>query len=522
MQLRDVLLYVHSGKKTSIRKQDNRPYRTSRNLDFSKLVQPVFEDNPGLVDLYYEAWKLSWEHVLEREGTPSRCYLDEAFSPHTIWIWDSCFMSMFARYASQQFPVEGTLDNCYQILHEQQPSAINIQHPDNPPLFAWVEWQLYQITGNKERLHKLILDKAWLQKHYRFIENSRRWSVVRGANVRMSIRKENYGYLWHGTPSGMDNTPRGRNRYHDIYWLDLLAMQLLSAQYISRMAKELSEDQLAAEYKILAEEGTELQNRYYWDDEDGLYYDISRKNPRQQCKVKTPASFWPMLAGACRSDQALKMASHLESDGIFGGRFPWPSVSRDDPDYHASGHYWKGGIWLPLAYMGTQALKQYGFHDIADTTAERLLNNMYQTWQQFEPHSIWEAYAPEAHRPATTEHHRKEQLVRPDFCGWSALGPINMLIENVLGFENISAPERTIHWRIYQQCRHGLNNLSFGDTVTSLLYTHKPAPEISVTSNKPYTLKVFYRGEQRDFNITRGFQHIRLSENESNRVNRLP
>ena len=98
-------------------------------------------------------------------------------------------------------------------------------------------------------------------------------------------------------------------------------------------------------------------------------------------------------------------------------------------------------------------------------------------------HTIWECYSPTA--PAPSSNHGKR--VRPDFCGWSALGPISLFIENVLGFHDIDASSRTVRWDIRHDCRHGLNNLTFGDTTTDLLYD-PAASTVTVRSTAPYRL----------------------------------
>ena len=99
------------------------------------------------------------------------------------------------------------------------------------------------------------------------------------------------------------------------------------------------------------------------------------------------------------------------------------------------------------------------------------------------PGTIWECYSPS--EPAPSVHHGRR--VRPDFCGWSALGPISLFIENVLGFHDIDALSRTVRWDMRHSCRHGLENLSFGDTKTSLVYD-PASSEVKVRSDRPYTL----------------------------------
>lgn len=48
-------------------------------------------------------------------------------------------MMQYCTYGFQDFPGIQSLDNFYGPLHEGRSSSLVIQHPDNPPLFAWVE-----------------------------------------------------------------------------------------------------------------------------------------------------------------------------------------------------------------------------------------------------------------------------------------------------------------------------------------------------------------------------------------------
>ena len=81
--------------------------------------------------------------------------------------------------------------------------------------------------------------------------------------------------------------------------------------------------------------------------------------------------------------------------------------------------------------------------------------------------------------------HRKR--VRPDFCGWSALGPISLFIENVLGFYETDASNGTVRWNLHQDCTHGIRNLRFGDVVTDIIY-NADAGHVEIMSNEPYKL----------------------------------
>lgn len=472
-------------------------------FDKDLLPHPIYEGNSEFVNLYWKAWKFAWNHVLTNGNAPQSPYIDEALNENIIWIWDTCFMALYCRYGFRLFPSVESLNNFYFPLHEGIKSPLKIQHVDNPPLFAWVEYENFKLTGDTERLKWLLLEKKFLQRHYNFIENCKRYHLKKAGRVFTFARKREYGFQWKGVASGMDNTPRGRgNANRNMLWLDLLAQQGLSAKYIMLMANILGESSIYTKYETKYQEISKLLDQYYWNDEEGIYYDIHRKTPEQQIKVKTPATYWPMLAEMCKPSQAERLAAKVQDSNCFGGIPPWPSVSRDDPDFNPQGEYWRGGIWLPMAYMGTKALEKYGFFREARQTSINLLIHMLKTFQEYEPHTIWEVYSPTEVKPATYKDNK--QVYRPEFCGWSALGPISLFIENIIGIYEINAYHKQIKWNLQEEGRHGLINLQFGDINTDLIYDKR---EILVNSNKPYTLTV----NSKDFEIQSGEQLFKIS-----------
>jgi glycogen debranching enzyme len=186
----------------------------------------------------------------------------------------------------------------------------------------------------------------------------------------------------------------------------------------------------------------------------------------------------------------------------FGGKYPWPTVSRRDKDFNGEyGDYWRGGIWVPTAYMATKALEKYGYFNVADKNAYNLLKQMLATYKTYEPATIWECYNPSKPKPVQRVYKDHLEVVRPDFCGWSALAPISMLIENVLGFHNIDASTRTIEWRKYQKGIHGIRNLQFGEIKTDIIAYDS---HVEVSSNQKYTLII----NDKKYTINKGTQKI--------------
>lgn len=483
------------------------------------IPHPVCAAHPEFNDFYYKAWALAYDHIKHIPGMPQDPYMDEAFCATQVWIWDSCFMSLFCKYAGDVFPGVETLDNFYGVLHEGKklpkvmppkeepdwtgavfgtPYEIQVHIADNPPLFAWAEYENLLISGNTSRIKELLLERKILQKHYEWIEELSEKIIPDGVmnETWLIAEKDGSGYRWEGGRSGMDNTPRGRTGEHavgprpnnpNMLWIDAICQQALSAMMISKLFSAIGDEAQAAEWSTKYEAKKKTVNKLYFDEKDGFYYDIDRVS-HEFYKVPTIASYWTLTAGIAPEDRAESLVKQLEDPNKFGGKVPFVSLSRSDADYMPSGRYWRGGVWLPTAYATLRGLEKYGMIDLAHRTSRTLLEHMYRTYTDFEPHTIWEAYDPERYRAATIVEAEGVD-VRPDFCGWSALGPIAVYIEFVLGFHYINALENIVKWAKPNDASGeiGIRNLRFGDVVTDITAVDDTC---FVSSNAAYTLEV--------------------------------
>lgn len=472
-------------------------------FDKDLIPQPVFDKNPALIDLYWKTWELAYNHIKEQEGIPESPYMDEAFWDDTIWIWDTEFMVLFCKYAPNLFPGIESLNNFYKPILNKETSSLKIQHPDNPPFFAWVESDYYKLTNDKKHLKKLIEEDKFLQRHYDWFDSLNPKTKLHFRHANIEAKKKELGYKWGGIQSGMDNTPRGRDNQGNMLWVDAIAQQALSALYISRLAESVHDKKTASRFKKEYISKKEIINKYYWDEKDGFYYDLLESD-NSFIKVRTPASYWIMLAEIPSQVQAEKLLEYAKNPMEFGGKYPWPSVSRSDQDFNEDyGDYWRGGIWIPTAYMATKALEKYGFFEVADKNAYNLLLLMEDTYKTYKPSTIWECYNPSKPEPSQRVYGENLEVVRPDFCGWSALGPISMFIENVLGFHSINAETKTIEWRKHQEGKHGIRNLQFGEINTDIVANDN---QVEVISNANYTLKI----NGKAYKIKKGIQYIKL------------
>lgn len=482
----------------------------------SYLPRPVCEAHPEYAAFYQRTWELTRDHVKSIPGMPQDPYMDEAFCESQVWIWDTCFMSLFCKFAQEVFPGVETFRNFYEVIHNGKllpeiipterepfwtqttpgvPSNIKVHIADNPPLFAFGEYENALISGDREHLRKLLCEDGFLERHYEWFENRRKKEFIHGVLECSLLINEGIGYRWEGGRSGMDNTPRGRTGERaekerpnnpDMLWLDAICQQALSARLLAKMYRLIGEEEQAAVWQARFEEKRKTVNELYWDEEDGFYYDIDI-NTHAFYKVMTPASFWALTAGIASEEQARRMAEKIEDPRFLGGELPLVSLARSDADFSEQGKYWRGSMWLPTAYATLKGLAEYGLYEQAHRAACKIVAYMQKTYADFEPHTVWECYAPTGYEPGRQTDGLA--LCRPDFCGWSALGPISVYIEYVLGFHTVNAFDRVVKWAKPTDLgdRIGIENLRFGDTVTDIT---AEGSTVTVKSNAPYTLEI--------------------------------
>lgn len=485
--------------------------------DWKKYIPvPVCEEHPEYEEFYNKAWELAYDHIRDIPGMVQNPYMDEAFCATQIWIWDTCFMSLFCKYAREVFPGVETLNNFYGTLYEGkelpvimppenepvwtgavygQPYQIKVHITDNPPLFAWAEYENALMSGDLAYIKTLLYERQVLQKHYEWMENLHEMTESDKVLCPTCWIADPYGYKWEGGRSGMDNTPRGRAGEHakqerpnnpDMLWVDAICEQAMAANTIAKLYALVGDTKEEKNWKQKYEQKKKVIQELYWDEKDQFFYDIDC-NTHEFYKVKTIGSYWALTSETAKKEQAEALAAQMQNPETFGGCVPFVSLARNDGDYSSSGKYWRGAVWLPTAYAALKGFAAYGFYKEAQETALQLVDHMYKTYRDYAPHTIWECYHPEKHEPALDV--AEKHLVRKDFCGWSALGPIAVYIEFVLGFHTIDAFKKLVKWEKPDTFtkKIGIKNLHFGNIVTDIL---AEGDTCLVSSNEAYTLEI--------------------------------
>ena len=481
---------------------------STTKLDTSLIPAPVFEPEPGYVDLYWKAWELAYDHITTDDGAVQSPFMDEGRREGHISLWESAFTAQFTKYAPDMFPGIESLNEYYAQIHENATSSQTIEHKNNPPIIAWAEWEHFLMTGDVERAKWLLEEKAYLQKHFTWFHD----------NQQRQWNQWGKGYRWTHEASGMVNSPRGRfapgteavceggghawtcteqpsltyDSGDKFNWLDAIAQQCLSAKCIHLLALAIGNETLAAQWKETWEEYKTIIDEQYYHKGLGKYVDGSARTLSDPQIARTPATFWTLVSEAATTEHAgIAVDNMIFNQGFFGDAAPFPSLIAGDIDADIDGRGWRGGVYPPLVYMGIQGLQTYGYTAQAARLARNMVEHMYRTYVDFEPHTIWEAYSPTERKPSTDT--GGVDFVHSDYVGWSGLGPVSLFIEHVLGFHTIDAAARRVEWNLHWPDKHGIRRLSFGSVQTDILYE---SGTVTALTNEAYTLVI--NGEEHE------------------------
>jgi hypothetical protein len=482
---------------------------------FTGVPTIIYDEQPGYVDLYNAAWDMARAKITagKTENGFVTAYMDEGFNNH-IYQWDTCFMMFFGIYGGDDFPAMNSLDNFY-VKQRSNGYICRVQNEDtggdydpslsdpsvNPPLYAWIEWNYFRVTGDDSRL---LWALTHLDKYYQWLKNNTR-------------RKEGY-YFTSNLGSGMDNSPREGLAYG---WIDMTAQMALFAHYMQNMAEMVDMPVVSSNYQQEYTDLSELINRNMWDEEQQIYFDVKKKGALH--KKKTIASFWPLLAGIVPDTRANELVSHLENPNEFKTAHVFPTLSKDESEYDKKGYYWRGGVWAPTTFMAIKGLEYNGYLNLAYRSSLNHIDNMWKVFAEFVPDKkrlpykegnipfpahldgtkqIWELYSPEMQEPGTRWDNNF--YCRPEFVGWSGVGPIVLMIENVLGIipDTISG---SISWDIRSDKRHGVQGLLFDGRSVDLIMTglKDGVPQIEVKSDAVFTLFYTYKGSKYVLEVNR-------------------
>lgn len=454
--------------------------------DAEKLPQLIADNHPEWVAMYNRAWQLAFKNLRQPEPTSGFIanFIDPAFNANT-YLWDSCFMTLFGHYASDNFTFLNTLDNFYAKQHDDgficreinTYSGSNLFQPldprsTGPNIFAWTEWQHYQHNHDLDRLRRvfpvLIAHHLWW----------RDWRT-----------HPNGSYWTSGWGSGMDNQTRiPHSEYHHrgYAWIDANMQQALNCHVLIDIANKIGRDEFNTELLVEYEMLKTYINTHMWDETSGFYFDLAPDGHLSD--IKSIGAYWGLLSDVVPEKRAARMITHLHDQHSFNRPHRIPTQSYDSRDYNPYGGYWLGGVWSPTNYMVLQGLTKHGYHDLAFEIAYNHIENVAIVFKN--TGTLWENYSPEYEQPGKPS--------GKDFVGWTGLSAINIPIEHLLG---IRVNNGTLIWDIRLKERHGILNLTYQqDHKLNLICEHREhdddIPVLTISTRKPFVINVRWKTHQ--------------------------
>lgn len=453
------------------------------------LPQPFWRNHGTVIDCYWKAWELAFGNLrkpMAESGFVAN-YIDAAFND-CLFMWDSAFILLFARYGRRVFNFQRTLDNLYARQHPDGFICREIQECDGqdrfqrfdpastgPNIMPWTEWEYYCTSGDKERLANVF---PVLTAYHRWLRAYRTWPD---------------GTYWaSGWACGMDNQPRmpgnlSQEFYHGhLVWIDTCLQQILSARLILKMAEILGRRDEIVDFQNEMECLSCYINEHLWDDKSAFYYD--RYPDGRLSDVKTIGAYWALISEIVPKDRLEEFIWHLQNPEEFNRHHRVPTLSADHPEYKKEGGYWLGSVWAPTNYMVLKGLNQVGYHDLTHEIALNHLDNVVKVFEQ--TGTIWENYAPESFSPG--------KPAGKNFVGWSGLPPIAVLFEYIFGLQPDVQNSRLI-WDVRLLDEHGVSQYPFGNTGLINLrcaarLSVKERPVIKANSNIPLEIEIRWEG----------------------------
>lgn len=486
----------------------------------AKLPSPIYDENPLYVEMYWKTWELAFRNFYEpkpKSGFVTQ-FIDAAFNQN-IFLWDTCFLTMFCNYGHPLVPGIGSLDNFYakqydngEICREINRTTgrdftqwvnrdgkdlfsrwgkFSVTYVDreipkppphltldalNHPILAWAELESLRVTGDRGRL-KLVHEP--LVQYYRAIQK-----YVRQGNGL-------YTTDW----ASMDNSPRNPYIAKGGTAVDTSSQMVLFASQLAEITDMLGKKDDAAAFRAEATELARLINEKMWNPKRRFYFDLSVEG--KQSPVKTVAAYWTLLAGVASADQADAVAAELQNPESFRRPHRVPTTAADQKGFDPAGGYWRGAVWAPTNTMVVRGLEKYRKDELANEIANehlRIVGEVFKATGTF-----WENYAPDAIKPG--------KPAKPDFVGWTGIVPILFFFEYAIGLKP-DAMNNHLTWTLTTQKRCGCERFRFNGHTATLIAEPSDdcasAAKVAVDSDGEFRLTVRRGGKQQDFTVKTG------------------
>ena len=314
-----------------------------------------------------------------RAITPSMAPLDgnpDMPSFAGIWNWDSAFHAIgVARFDKNLAQEQVEAFFLFQKENGMLPDVIHMPVQQNkiedkigkPPVWAWALELLDRRAPDDDFIKKMyprlcLNEDFWRKERYNECDGLYFYS-----STEMGEWRDKY-IRWE---SGLDDSIRfdgGVIEY--LYPVDLNCFMVSFYKSMQYLAMRLDLFADAEKWCARAKELSEKILTALWSEEDACFFDFNFKE-RDFVRVITPAIYMPLWVNIATPEQARAVHRFAVDDKKL---YPcMPTVALDHPKMDPEG-YWRGSVWMNVAYFAIKGLYDYGYKDTALDIRNTLLD----------------------------------------------------------------------------------------------------------------------------------------------------
>lgn len=327
------------------------------------------------------------------------------------WDWDAFFMGvgLSAEIASEAIYLRNWALNYITLAKKDgySPGCVTPKGPEKGHRAILMK----PLIGQGCFLASVFLrDFSWIKPHY-----SKLLQMVLYREKNVWNKKYDLGVWTTSMESGADDNVAAFNfPKKSVIATDLNTFIFREYKAVSKIAKELDKKRDAKWFDKRAWAIKKNINKYLWNSEDQIYYNLFSKNG-QHIKRVSYSCFIPLWGEIASQKEGKSMISrYLLSSRHMLSKHGVRTLSKQDPEYNNVNRIkpfsnWQGPVWPIANYLYMHSLLNYGFQkeaiELAETISKLVIDDIKTTG------GMHENYDAETGKP----------LASPNFVSWNIL-----------------------------------------------------------------------------------------------------
>lgn len=384
------------GAKVSIQREDHLPIEEHIEKLWDELTRTAYEEKGTLLKL-------------------PKPYIVPGGRFNEFFYWDSYFIMLGLQVSGRVEMMENIVENCSYLVQNvgfvPNASRTHFLSRSQPPYFSLM-LDLLADTKNDETVYTQYHDT--LEKEYEFWMNGKEDAEV-GSGVKRVVKtidgdilnryydaenepraesylidiedQENasgdefYRNIRSACESGWDFSSRWFADGQHIQTIETLNLAEVDLNCLlwhleTTLAKSSALQELEEKESFFTERAAsrrQMINKYFWDEKAKMYKDYHIKK-----NTNTPsehiAALYPLFLGIADEEQAKAVSKSISDKFLYQGGLVTTTKN--------SGQQWDlPNAWAPYQWLGFKAMKNYGYHDLAEKIKNNWCSNVERVYK---------------------------------------------------------------------------------------------------------------------------------------------